>query len=55
MRAKAEITQQELADKLGMSRQMYGMIETQPPPPKGGGLSLRLKPPEGAVGVNWIH
>jgi len=29
LRAKAEITQQELADKLGVSRQTYGMIENK--------------------------
>ena len=29
LRAKADITQQELADKLGVSRQTYGMIENK--------------------------
>ena len=29
LRAKAEISQQELADKLGVSRQTYGMIENK--------------------------
>ena len=29
LRAKAGITQQELAKKLGISRQMYGMIENK--------------------------
>ena|GEM_PF-750349 len=29
LRAKAGITQQELADKLGVSRQTYGMIENR--------------------------
>ena len=29
LRAKADISQQELADKMGVSRQTYGMIETK--------------------------
>ena len=29
LRAKAGVTQQELADKLGVSRQTYGMIENR--------------------------
>jgi len=29
LRAKAEISQQELADRMGVSRQTYGMIETK--------------------------
>jgi len=29
LRAKADISQQELADRMGVSRQTYGMIETK--------------------------
>jgi len=29
LRAKAEISQQELANRMGVSRQTYGMIETK--------------------------
>jgi DNA-binding XRE family transcriptional regulator len=29
LRAKADISQQELADRMGVSRQTYGMIETR--------------------------
>jgi len=29
LRAKAEISQQKLADRMGVSRQTYGMIETR--------------------------
>ena len=29
LRAKANISQQELADRMGVSRQTYGMIETK--------------------------
>ena len=32
LRAKAEISQQELANRMGVSRQTYGMIETKKQP-----------------------
>ena len=32
LRAKSEITQQDLANKIGVSRQTYGMIETKKQP-----------------------